>query len=176
MDQATAERWVTISALVVLGVYAYRRVRQPAQPGSLKNVFGAGAPVPLGQFVTAWGVTYLVIAIMASASPGLGGSFAVLVMTADLLNNMSGLTAAIKAGETQQPQAASASQVNIATGVGGQTAPSSQLSTAGSEGFVTGTLGNPPNITGPVYVPPSSLIAGTAPLPSTGAYGGGFRP
>jgi len=100
MDQATAERWVTISAFVVIAIYGYRRLAgPPAQQGTLKNVLGQGNPVPLGQFVTAWGVTFFVVAIMAEASPSLGGSFAILIAAADLLNNMGGLVSAVTSHE-----------------------------------------------------------------------------
>ena len=87
MDKGTAERWVVISALVVAGIYGYRRVVEPAEKGNLKNILGQGNPVPIGQFVTAWGFCYLVIAIMAEASPGLGGAFAILIGVSDLLTN-----------------------------------------------------------------------------------------
>lgn len=91
MTGQSAERWVTTSALVVAGVYAYRRLVEPAQTGNLKNLIGVGNPVPLGQFATAWGFTFLVVAIMAQAAPELGGGFAVLIGTADLLTNSASL-------------------------------------------------------------------------------------
>jgi hypothetical protein len=87
VNSSSAERWVTTSALVVAAVYAYRRLTESAQPGTAKNVIGVGTPVPLGQFATAWGFTFLVVAVMAQASPELGGGFAVLIGTADLLTN-----------------------------------------------------------------------------------------
>lgn len=93
MDKGTAERWVTISALVVIGMYAYRRLVEPAQTGKLKNVIGVGTPVPLGQFATAWGFTFLVVSIMAEAAPGFGGAFAILIATSDFLTNSSSLFA-----------------------------------------------------------------------------------
>lgn len=112
MDRATAERWTIISALTVAAIYAYRRLVEPASPGSLKNVVGSGNPVPLGQFATAWGVTFFVISLLATASPGLGGSFAILVMTGDLLANTGPVTKDINghltglAKTTQTAQAA----------------------------------------------------------------------
>lgn len=88
MNQQTAERWVTISAALVLGMYAYRRLTEsPSDTATIKNVFGIGAPAPLGKFITAWGVVFLGISIMATAAPGLGGSFAILVAAADFLTN-----------------------------------------------------------------------------------------
>lgn len=91
MTSQSAERWVTTSALVVAGVYAYRRMIEPAQPGTLSNVAGVGNPVPLGQFATAWGFTFLIVAVMTQASPELGGGFAILIATADLLTNSASL-------------------------------------------------------------------------------------
>lgn len=98
MDSSTAERWVVISALVVAGVYGYRRLVEPVESGNIKNIVGIGNPVPLGQFATAWGFAYLVIAIMASANPGLGGSFAILVMAGDLLTNTPSITKDVAKG------------------------------------------------------------------------------
>lgn len=95
MDKGTAEKWVVISALVVVAVYGYRRLVEPVEQGNLKNIVGIGNPVPLAQFVTAWGFVYFVLAIMAEASPGLGGSMAILIATGDLLTNTQGITADI---------------------------------------------------------------------------------
>lgn len=87
MDSSTAERWVVVSALIVIAVYGYRRIVEPVQQGNLKNIIGIGNPVPLAQFMTAWGFTYFVLAVAANASPGLGGSMAILIATGDLLTN-----------------------------------------------------------------------------------------
>jgi hypothetical protein len=92
MDRAGAQRAVTISAVIVVGVYAYRRLTETASSGSLKNIVGIGNPVPLGQFMTAWGFTFLMCALMAEADPGLGGSFAILIATGDLLTNTAAIT------------------------------------------------------------------------------------
>lgn len=104
MDRSTAEQWVTISAALVIGIYAYRRLTEPASgPASVKKLAGVGPPVPLGSFATAWGFMFLVIAVMAQASPGLGGSFAVLVATGDLLTNAPAITSDVSkkvAGKT----------------------------------------------------------------------------
>ena len=55
MDHAQAERWVTISALAVLGIYAYRRLAEPAATTApkAKELAGIGPPPPLGTFATA---------------------------------------------------------------------------------------------------------------------------
>lgn len=99
MSRDGAQRAVTISALIVAAVYAYRRFTSsgttPVQKGSLKNVIGLGDPVPLAQWATAWGFTFLVIAVIAEADPSLGGSFAILVATGDVLANTPAITSAV---------------------------------------------------------------------------------
>jgi hypothetical protein len=103
VNEATAERWVVISAVTVAGVYAYRRVVEPSSPpATAKKILGVGGLPPLGAFATAWGFVYLVVAAMATAAPGLGGGFAILIMTADLLTNTADLTKDL--GQQQQKQ------------------------------------------------------------------------
>lgn len=83
-----SERWVVISAVIVAGIYAYRRSTEtPAATATLKGVAGSGPPVALGAFVTAWGCVFLVISIMASADADLGKAFAILVAAGDLVVN-----------------------------------------------------------------------------------------
>ena len=95
MSPETAERWVVISALIVAGVYAYRRVTEVVAepPIKLANIAGQGSPPPLGTFVTAWGVTFLGVSVLASANAQLGGAFAILIATGDLLANTPALVA-----------------------------------------------------------------------------------
>jgi predicted membrane-bound mannosyltransferase len=106
VSRATAERWVVISAVVTLGIYAYRRFAGGPQTfaitGNLANLVSQKPPPPLGQFATAWGFVYLIIAVMAEAAPGLGGGFAILVMTGDLLANTGNVIAEVQ--QQQQPQ------------------------------------------------------------------------
>lgn len=90
MTPEGAERAITISALVVAGVYAYRRLTEPPSQqtsGRLAQLSGKGSPPPLGVFITAWGFTFLMLSVAASISPGLGGSMAVLVAIGDVLGN-----------------------------------------------------------------------------------------
>lgn len=121
MNKATAERWVTISALLVAGVYAYRRLTEAtSQPVTLKKLVGIGNPVPLGAFATAWGFTFLVIAVMAEAAPGLGGAFAILIGTSDLLTNSSsvfGDVAKAQAGQLTAVAETSAITTGVASGL-----------------------------------------------------------
>lgn len=82
------ERWVIISALTVLGIYAYRRLTETASgPFTVKKAVGLGNPLPVASFITAWGFVFLVISLMQTADDGLGGAFALLVMTTDFLAN-----------------------------------------------------------------------------------------
>jgi hypothetical protein len=89
MTDNQAERWVTVSALVVAGVYAYRRLTEtPGQPPvTVKELAGVGELPPLGAWATAWGFTFLVVAVIATAAPELGAAFAILIATGDLLTN-----------------------------------------------------------------------------------------
>ena len=116
MDRDTAERWVTISAMVVAGIYAYRRLIEPtATPVTGKQLAGLGSPAPLGAFATAWGFTYLVVSVMATAAPGLGGAFAILIATGDLLTNSASLFADV--GKQTGPASAQQAVTNAtATG------------------------------------------------------------
>lgn len=101
MDSSTAERWVTISALIVAAMYGYRRVTEPvASPTTAKSLVGVGNPAPLGAFATAWGFTFLIVSIMASAAPGLGGAFAILIAASDFLTNSAAVFADVTKLET----------------------------------------------------------------------------
>jgi len=89
MTRAGAERAVTISALVVFGVYFYRLLSEGHSNtnGGLLQLGGIGAPPNLGRFITGWGTAFLLLAIITEASPPLGGSLAILVATGDVLAN-----------------------------------------------------------------------------------------
>lgn len=107
MDQGTAEKWVTISALVVAVVYAYRRLTEATStPITLQKLVGIGNPVPLGSFATAWGFTFLTVAIIAEAAPGLGGALAILIATGDLLTNSSNVLSDVTSLEAKTTKAA----------------------------------------------------------------------
>ena len=102
MDRAGAERAVTISALIVVGVYGYERLKigETSSGGGLKQLLGAEPPPKAGKFIPAWAATFLIVALMAEINPGLGGGFAILIATADLLNNIPAITTKFKAQET----------------------------------------------------------------------------
>lgn len=90
MERAGAERAVIISALIVFVTYFYRHLTEgtdTTSSGGIGQLIGIGTPASIGKFVTAWGVLFFVLAIVADVAPGLGGSFAILVATGDLLAN-----------------------------------------------------------------------------------------
>ena len=90
MTTQGAEKAITTSALMVAGVYIYRRLTEgsgTATGTKTAQLLGQGSPPSVGTFITAWGAAYLIMAIMATASPGLGGGFAILAATGDLLSN-----------------------------------------------------------------------------------------
>lgn len=135
MNHADAQRAITVSAVVVAGVYAYRRLTETAQSGSLKNIIGLGNPVPLGQWMTAWGFTFLVIALMGEADPGLGGSFAILVATGDLLANTASLTTDVGKQETGGLTKAQITAINSVPNTGSITPSGAQQATPGEDNF-----------------------------------------
>lgn len=97
MTTAGAEQAVSASALVVGGVYLYRKFTEGAVPpvasaaskagGKPASLLGFG-PVPsVGRFVTGWGFTFMVLSLLAEAMPDFGGWLAILVATGDVLAN-----------------------------------------------------------------------------------------
>lgn len=143
MDRATSERWVVISAAIVAGIYAYRRVTETVAAATtskmptatkVKSAAGIGPILPVGAFATAWGFTFLVVSILASASPGLGGSFAILIAVSDFLTNSATVLSDVGKQEVQK-----------AVGSTAATVASSTTAAAGSIGFLPGnTAANSP--------------------------------
>lgn len=93
MNRSQAETAVTGSALVVGGIYVYRRLSETdaqvsaAKGLRLKQLAGAGPVLPVGPFVVGWGFTFLVLALLAQVDPRLGGNLAILVATGSILTN-----------------------------------------------------------------------------------------
>jgi hypothetical protein len=81
MTEEQAQNAVTLSALVVGGVFAYRKLVGPSTGNSPQTA----------HFVVGFGFVFIVLAILAQAAPPLGGSLAILVATGDLLANGQGL-------------------------------------------------------------------------------------
>ena len=89
MSKRGSERAVVISALVVFAIYFYRHLTEGTtqRNGGTSQLLGIGTPANVGRFLTAWGAIFFGISILAEAAPSLGGSFAILVATGDVLTN-----------------------------------------------------------------------------------------
>lgn len=83
VTQGKAETWVIVSAATVGGCYAYLKWQGKTQ-------------TPVSEFVTAWGVVFFSLSLVATAVPGLAGGLALIIMTSDLLGNMPSLWSVIK--------------------------------------------------------------------------------
>lgn len=146
MSKQGAERAVVISALVVFGMYFYRVITegQSKQQGGVAQLLGIGAPANIGRFVTGWGFAYLVLAILAEASPPFGGSLAILVAAGDFLTNGSDLFQQLT-GQLSKPYKPSAAFTG-STGTG--------LSNVGATVAGGVNASNPPAAHPPRRVPP----------------------
>ena len=75
-EPGQARKWVVISALMVAGVWGYRRWQE-----------GPAGILKFPEFITGWGAVYFGLAMIAEAAPRFAGSFALLIMTGDILQN-----------------------------------------------------------------------------------------
>lgn len=96
MSGDSSEQVIMGSAIVVAGVFAY-------------TAWQGDEELSLGEFATAWGVIYLVLALTATVSPGLAAAFSMLIMISDLLVNAPSLGRVIKTGESTTGPSASSS-------------------------------------------------------------------
>lgn len=98
MDQPKAESAIITSAVVVAGMYAYRKLTEPAvekksmsgprtAKGIASGVIGTGELLPVGPWVTGFGASFIVFSILASISPNIGGYGAILMATGSFLGN-----------------------------------------------------------------------------------------
>lgn len=100
MTTDQAQSAVTLSAFFVAGVFAYRKLTEHALPNN------AGNPVPqTAHFVIGFGFTFIILSLAAQAAPALGGMFAILVATGDLLINGAPLLSDVQ-GALKQTQTA----------------------------------------------------------------------
>lgn len=83
MTSTDANSAVKISALIVAGVYVFRRFTE----GSPEELKAKNAVAPLGQFVLAWSVIYFTLSLAAGPAPALAGPLAYLIAIAVLLTN-----------------------------------------------------------------------------------------
>jgi hypothetical protein len=97
MTRESAQSAVTGSALVVGGIYLYRRLveepKAPTRKGSSTlqqlpgELLGQGPAPPVSRFVVGWGFVFVVLSLTVEASPELGGYGAILVALGALLGN-----------------------------------------------------------------------------------------
>jgi hypothetical protein len=120
MTQAQGETAVTTSALVVGGMYVYRKLTEhitrspspkatPSVKGTATGVLGVGELLPAGTWLTGAGVTFIGLSIITSANAGLGGSLAILVATGAVLGNGQAVIKDVSQG-IEKPQAKAAQQ------------------------------------------------------------------
>jgi hypothetical protein len=140
MSPASAERWVVISAALVAGIYAYRRIAEPTAPATgVRSFAGEGSPPPLGSWATAWGVTFLGVSIMAAVAPGLGGAFAILIAAVDFLGNAQNLFHDIGLGAAGQLTGGGQGLAQQVVSGGGQGLAQQVVSGGGGSSSSTGT-------------------------------------
>lgn len=89
-----AEGTVMASSLVVLVLWGYRKLIEPATVNpkanepALRQIIGAEPrPANSAQFAVAFGFVYLSLSILAMGAPELASAFAVLVATGYVLTN-----------------------------------------------------------------------------------------
>lgn len=97
MTRAGASGAVVSSAIVVAGMYAYRKLAEPAisagvalgqrRPASaINDVLGAGAPpVAVAKFAVGFSFAYMTLALLVLVTPNLAGAMAILLMLAATL-------------------------------------------------------------------------------------------
>ena len=161
----SADPTILGSALLVGGIWIYRRLVEPAGATvasgfDAKTIAGLdSSPAAAAQFVPAFAFVYITLALIGMAEPDAARSFAVLVAVGDVLANgvavFSDVGAASSAGTSAA--AANAAQVNQAAGVG-PLAPSPSSVRTEITSTVTGTG---------TYVTPSGRLTTKAPTGTT---------
>jgi hypothetical protein len=98
---AQGETAVTTSALIVSGLYGYRKTTEkitkaptvrtgPFKAGIesyVKAPLGYGELAPLGAWATGMGLTFILLSVATSINATFGGSFAILVTVGAVLGN-----------------------------------------------------------------------------------------
>lgn len=121
MDQSKAESAIITSAVVVAGMYAYRKLTEPAVekksmsgPRTVKGiatgVIGTGELLPVGPWVTGFGASFIVFSILASISPNIGGYSAILMATGSFLGNAQAVHSDLSHALKHEPATATESE------------------------------------------------------------------
>lgn len=105
MNTEQSENAITVSALVVTGIFAYRRAVEPVPnfnrlvmegkggvrsqnlAKDYKSLFGAAPPVEWGQFLKAAGSLYIALSVIGQINPDIGGAAAILIGTSAVIGN-----------------------------------------------------------------------------------------
>lgn len=97
MTAAGARDAVNGAALVVAGLYFYRKLIEPEsktpkpQPRSVPQaalqVVGVGPLASTGRFIVGFGVTFMGLSLVEGISPDLAGYFAILIAVGSILGN-----------------------------------------------------------------------------------------
>lgn len=91
MNVDQAQNAVSLSAFVVGGIFAYRKLIEGSTSSKSPNT---------AHFVIGFGFVYVLLSIFAQAAPEIGGMLAILVATGDVLVNgqplLADLTNALK--------------------------------------------------------------------------------
>lgn len=87
-----AQGWVLVAAIITGVVYAFRKVIEPATPSSskttgVKSLLGSGPAPPIEQWVVSYGTAFLILSVIAFASPETAGSLSILIVIGTLLAN-----------------------------------------------------------------------------------------
>lgn len=92
MNREAAEQAVTVSAMVVGGIYGWRRLTYTGTTNAdsakaiARNLVGGGPPPPFGHWAIAYGVAFLFLSALATVAPAAGGSLAVTVALATIFD------------------------------------------------------------------------------------------
>lgn len=103
MTQGQGETAVTTSALILAGLYGYRKTTEtitkipnhhnegaPLKKGLkayVESPLGIGELAPLGEWATGMGFTFILLSVVTSVNATFGGSFAILIAVGAVLGN-----------------------------------------------------------------------------------------
>ena len=172
MTRGSAEQTLVVSAAIVAGLWAYEQWEAPNGLGGADYV----------KFATAWGAIFLLLALLAMASPDLAAALAILIVAGDLLTNGQKLIGAVTANENAPPSTSTSGASGGAVGGGGvrlfaaAPSPSSVGAAAIPSGIVRNAAGKAINVapggkatTAPAQAPPGGFgVPGYHYDPSTG--------
>lgn len=110
---------IKTAALVVAGIYLFRRFTEPTavENGRAHQV------APLGRFIVAWSVVFFGLSLIAGPVPTLAGNMAILVALAAVLSN------GVQISEDLQKGLGNTTAKKPTAGSGGKAAPAPSVTT-----------------------------------------------